>query len=51
MKQVLQSIKGGAVTIEAVPRPVVRPRAVLIASSCSVISTGTEKMTMELAQK
>lgn len=34
-----------------VPDPVVRPRQVLIANACSLISAGTEKMIRELARK
>ena len=51
MNQIIQSSKSGEVSVVAVPDPIARPGHVLIANACSVISAGTEKMTMELARK
>ena len=51
MRQVVQSLKNGKLSLEEVPRPVARPGTVLIANQFSLISAGTEKMAMDLAQK
>jgi len=51
MQQVLQNIRNGKLSVAEVPDPVVRPGQVLIANAASVISAGTEKTAMELAQK
>ncbi len=51
MKQVVQSLKTGKLSLKEVPRPVARPGTVLIANQFSLISAGTEKMAMDLAQK
>lgn len=47
----MQSIKDGKLDLKAIPEPLVRPGTVLIANACSLISAGTEKMVMDLAQK
>lgn len=49
MKQVLQNIRDGQLTVTDVPAPVARPGHVVIASEASLISAGTEKMVMDLA--
>ncbi len=51
MQQVLQDIHHGRVRVVDVPEPLVHPGKVLIANECSVISAGTEKMTIDLARK
>jgi threonine dehydrogenase-like Zn-dependent dehydrogenase len=51
MKQIVQSLKDGKLNLKEVPRPSARPGAVLIANAFSLISAGTEKMAMDLAQK
>ncbi len=51
MKQITQSMKNGKLSLASVPSPMVKPGHVLIANSHSLISAGTEKMAMELAQK
>ena len=51
MKQVTQNIRSGNLNVREVPAPLTRPGAILIANSFSLISAGTEKMAMELAQK
>lgn len=51
MKQVLQNLKSGAVTVTDVPAPVVRPGFVLVRTAASLISTGTERLTVEAGQK
>ena len=44
MKQILQSLKDGRTEVADVPVPSVRPGCVLIRSSTSLISAGTERM-------
>ena len=51
MQQVVHSIRTGNLTLTEVPVPMVKPGHVVVANACSVISAGTEKMAMELAQK
>ena len=49
MKQVLQNIRDGELSVVDCPMPVAQPGRVLIANVASVISAGTEKMVMDLA--
>jgi polar amino acid transport system substrate-binding protein len=51
MKQVLQSQHGGNVRVEDVPIPALRPGGVLVRTAWSLVSTGTERAKVELAQK
>lgn len=51
MKQVLQNIKDGKLSVAECPAPVAQPGRVVIANSASLISAGTEKMVMDLAGK
>jgi polar amino acid transport system substrate-binding protein len=51
LKQILQNLKTGAVTVTDVPAPVVRPGFVIVRTSASLISAGTERMTVETGQK
>jgi predicted dehydrogenase/threonine dehydrogenase-like Zn-dependent dehydrogenase len=51
LKQILQSLKTGAVAVTDVPAPVVRPGFVLVRTAASLISAGTERMTVESGQK
>jgi len=51
VKQILQSYRSGELWLADVPAPRVGPDSVLIATTCSVVSPGTEKMIIELAQK
>lgn len=51
MKQVLQTQHGGHVRVEEVPIPVLRSGGVLVRTSRSLVSTGTERAKVELAQK
>jgi hypothetical protein len=50
MQQFVQTIRTGNLTLTEVAVPMVKPGYLVVASSCSVISAGIEKMTMELAQ-
>jgi len=51
MHQIVENIRTGRIRIAEVPDPMARPGHVLVAKEWSVISAGTEKMVMELAQK
>lgn len=51
MKQVLQNIKDGRLSVADCPAPVAQRGRVVIANSSSLISAGTEKMVMDLASK
>src|SRR5256885_10603014 len=51
MKQVLQNLKTGAVTVTDVPVPVARPGFVLVRTAASLISAGTERTAVEAGQK
>jgi predicted dehydrogenase/threonine dehydrogenase-like Zn-dependent dehydrogenase len=51
LKQILQNLKTGAVAVTDVPAPVVRPGFVMVRTAASLISAGTERMTVESGQK
>jgi threonine dehydrogenase-like Zn-dependent dehydrogenase len=51
VKQVLQNLKSGTVTVTDVPAPVARPGFNLVRTAASLISAGTERMTVEAGQK
>ena len=51
MKQVIQNIRSGELSVSTVPAPCVQPGHVLIANETSLVSAGTEKMVMDLAKK
>ena len=51
MLQVIQNIRSGDLSIESIPAPSVKPGQVLIANEASLVSSGTEKMVMDLAKK
>ena len=51
MKQILQNLKTGAVSVTDVPAPLIRPGFVLVRTAASLISAGTERMTVESGQK
>lgn len=51
MKQIIQNIRNGKLSVSKAPEPMAQPGHVLIANAASVISAGTEKMTMDLARK
>jgi hypothetical protein len=51
MKQILQNAKTGAVAVTDVPAPVAQPGFVLVRTAASLISAGTERLTVEAAQK
>ncbi len=51
MKQVVQSVRDGALRVIDVPRPVIGATEVLVATSRSVLSTGTERAVRRLASQ
>ncbi len=50
MKQILQNIKNGGTEIVEVPVPVVRPGHILIATTNSLVSAGTERMLLDFGK-
>jgi len=50
MKQVLQSLRNGTTTIADVPCPAASPGSLLIGSSVSLISAGTERMLVDFGR-
>jgi polar amino acid transport system substrate-binding protein len=50
MKQLVQSYRTGALRVEDVPIPALRPQGVLVRNVFSLISPGTERSMMELAR-
>ena len=51
MQQIVQNIKSGQLTLETVPPPTLQAGGVRVRTGASLISAGTEKMLMDLAQK
>lgn len=51
MRQVIQNYRTGTLEVVEVPAPVVRPGCLLIKTMASVVSTGTERHLVEMAQK
>jgi predicted dehydrogenase/threonine dehydrogenase-like Zn-dependent dehydrogenase len=50
MKQILQSFKTGATTLEEVPAPIISGSSILIQTSLSLVSLGTERMLVEFGK-
>jgi predicted dehydrogenase/threonine dehydrogenase-like Zn-dependent dehydrogenase len=51
MKQVLQSYRDGELWLAETPAPALQPGGVIVQTTASVISAGTERMLVELARK
>jgi predicted dehydrogenase/threonine dehydrogenase-like Zn-dependent dehydrogenase len=51
VKQIVQSARTGKLALVEVPAPVVRPGHLLVRTSASLISPGTERMVVEFARK
>lgn len=51
MRQVLQNLKSGSVELVEVPAPLSQAGLLLVASRCSVLSAGTERMVVDFAEK
>ena len=50
MKQIIQSFKSGDTILEQVPVPMVRKGTVLVRTTRSLVSLGTEKMLVEFGK-
>lgn len=50
MKQILQSLRTGATEVADVPRPHLGSGSLLVRTSCTLISAGTERMLVEFGQ-
>src|SRR5436853_7599686 len=51
MKQILQSYRSGELWLADVPAPALRGGGVVVRTSASLVSAGTERMIIELAKK
>ncbi|MBT3358274.1 MAG: Gfo/Idh/MocA family oxidoreductase [Rhodospirillales bacterium] len=51
MKQVIQSARGGKLSVKDVPEPIVQAGHLLVRTRASLISAGTERMIVDFAQK
>lgn len=51
MKQIIQSFKTGALTVNDVPAPAVQVQGILVLTSASLVSAGTERMLVDFAEK
>lgn len=51
MKQILQNLGTGELTVSDVPPPVIQRQRVLVRTAASLISAGTERMTIALGRK
>ena len=51
MKQVIENIQSGQLSVQTVPPPALAPGELLIANQTSVVSAGTEKMVLDLGKK
>ena len=50
MKQIIQDLKNGDTVLEIVPAPLAKPGQVLIQTTCSLVSLGTERMLVEFGK-
>jgi polar amino acid transport system substrate-binding protein len=51
MKQVIQNYKSGQMAVRESPAPQLQPKGVLVRTSYSLISAGTERSMVEMARK
>ena len=51
MKQVVQNFRSGVLKVDDVPETICRSGGILVNNVASLVSAGTEKMTVDLAQK
>lgn len=51
MKQVIQSFKSGELIVADVPTPTLRAQGILVRTARSLVSTGTERMVVDFAEK
>jgi predicted dehydrogenase/threonine dehydrogenase-like Zn-dependent dehydrogenase len=50
MRQILQNLRSGATVLEEIPAPQVRPGHLLIATTRTLVSSGTERMLVEFGR-
>lgn len=50
MRQLLQDVSSGKLTLEEVPAPARGPAELLVANRCSIISAGTERAVLEIGR-
>ena len=51
MKQIVQNVRSGKLTVEDVPPSGLSGPGVLVATQASIVSAGTEKMIVDFAKK
>jgi len=51
MKQMLQNLKSGKISVADVPRPLLMPGGIIVRTRKSLISAGTERMVLQLGKK
>ena len=51
MKQVIQSSRSGKLEVKEVPTPKPEPQEILVRTTASLISAGTERMVVDFAKK
>jgi len=51
MKQLVQNLKTGDLSLKDVPYPLCKPKGLVVKTICSIISVGTEKSIIELSRK
>lgn len=51
MKQVIQNMKTGQTSVEEVPAPMIKAGSVLVRTTASLVSAGTERSVVEFAEK
>jgi polar amino acid transport system substrate-binding protein len=51
MKQVLQNLRTGQLSVQEVPLPILQKGRVLVRTGASLISAGTERMSLQFAQR
>ena len=50
MKQIIQNLKTGDTVLEEVPAPRSKPGHILVQTTCSLVSAGTERMLVEFGK-
>src|SRR5262245_40055085 len=50
MKQVIQSLRSGSTEVAEVPCPAIEPRHILVRSTRTLVSSGTERMLVEFGK-
>ena len=51
MKQIIQNYKNGELQLVEVPDPIIRSNGIILQTQNSLVSVGTEKLMISLAQK